>query len=443
MGDGTLGDGTSQRDSDAVVIGGGMGGRAACLHLARAGMKVTCVEPKTEIGQPVGESLDWSSPELLKALGLPMEQLVSTSVATWKRHVTLKMPSGEPEHYVPVPWLARQPFNVELRTIHVDRTRLDRELMDAVIRSGVNVVHEKVARIESTGKRIDAIQTESGQRYSAKWFVDASGLGSSLFARHFGLRAIQSGPAKAAMWTYFTVDESLEGTTLYMEPRAGEYLNWVWEIPVQPDVVSVGYVITGSAMKARREAGESVETIFRNQLEKFPRFVELLAKRPLGEVNVTSFRARTYIGTAGPNWLIVGEAASMVDPITSNGVTAALRHAAEGCALILRYRESGRLPLRARICYSARVVYMGKFFNGGIEKLVYEPPVRNRIGLRHAGTVYISPAWGMNLVYARTSPRGMFMTALFGLWLLFFRVTTWIVYRVCKLLPKSADATGC
>jgi hypothetical protein len=43
-----------------------------------------------EIGQPVGELLDWSSPELLKALGLPIEQLVSTSVATWKRHVTPK-----------------------------------------------------------------------------------------------------------------------------------------------------------------------------------------------------------------------------------------------------------------------------------------------------------------------------------------------------------------
>jgi 2-polyprenyl-6-methoxyphenol hydroxylase-like FAD-dependent oxidoreductase len=60
-----------------------MAGRAACLHLARAGMKVTCIEPRTEIEQPVGESLDRSSPELLKALGLPMEQLVSTSVATW------------------------------------------------------------------------------------------------------------------------------------------------------------------------------------------------------------------------------------------------------------------------------------------------------------------------------------------------------------------------
>jgi hypothetical protein len=86
---------------------------------------------------------------------------------------------------------------------------------------------------------------------------------------------------------------------------------------------------------------------------------------------------------------------------------------------------------------------MGKFFNGGIEKLVYEPPVRNRIGLRHAGTVYISPAWGMNLVYARTKPRGIFSTALFGLSLLFFRVTTWIVYRICKLLPQRAETASC
>jgi flavin-dependent dehydrogenase len=353
------------------------------------------------------------------------------------------MPSGEPEHYVPVPWLARQPFNVEVRTIHVDRVRLDSELMEAVVKSGVSVVHEKVSRVESEGKRVTAIQTESGQRFTAKWFVDASGLGSALLARHFKLRSIESGPAKVAIWTYFTVGESIEGTTLYMEPRACEYLDWVWEIPVQPNVVSVGYVITGAGMKAKRDRGESVDGIFRSQLEKFPRFASLLAERQVDEVNVRSFRARAHFGTAGPNWVIVGEAAAMVDPITSNGVTAALRHAAEGCALILKNRERGRLPWLARLCYSARVVYMANFFNGGIEKLVYEPVVRNHIGLRHAGTVYISPAWTMNLVYARTKPRGMFSTALFGLSLLFFRAATWVVYQVCKLLPKSAEATGC
>jgi menaquinone-9 beta-reductase len=95
------------------------------------------------------------------------------------------------------------------------------------------------------------------------------------------------------------------------------------------------------------------------------------------------------------------------------------------------------------LCYSARIVYMAKFFNGGIEKLVYEPAVRDHIGLRHAGTVYISPAWTMNLVYARTKPRGVFTTALFGLSLLFFRAATWVVYRVCKLLPTPAAAASC
>ena len=186
---------TTKFDSDAVVVGGGW--RTGCVsHLARAGMKVICVEPRMELGQPVGESLDWSSPELLKALGLPMERLVSTSVATWKRHVTLKMPSGEPEHDVPMPWLARQPFNVELRTIHVDRTRLRSRVMDAVLGSGVEVVHERVAGIESEGSRVTAIQTESGRRLAAKWFVDASGLGASLSGRHFKLRAIESGPAE-------------------------------------------------------------------------------------------------------------------------------------------------------------------------------------------------------------------------------------------------------
>src|SRR6202000_2298524 len=153
---------TERFDSDAVVVGGGLAGRAACIHLARAGMKVTCIEPRTEIGQPGGEALDCSSPKLLKALGLPMEWLVSTSVATWKRHVTLKMPSGEPEHYVPVPWLGGKAFKVER----------DNELMDAVVKNGANLVHEKVAGVQTEGKRVTAIQTESGQRFSAKWFVD-------------------------------------------------------------------------------------------------------------------------------------------------------------------------------------------------------------------------------------------------------------------------------
>jgi menaquinone-9 beta-reductase len=428
--------------SDVVVIGGGLAGKAASLQLARAGLSVICIVPAEAPRQPVGESLDWSAPDLLSALGLPMEDLVRTKMATWKRHVALKSRDGCSEHYVPTPWLAGAPFHIELRTLHVDRVRLDQELLQKTIDSGVTLVRDKVVRVERNGKTISAVQTAGGGRFSSPWFIDASGFATCLLAREFRLPAIHFGPAKVAMWAYFPVPESIEGTTLYMEPTPAEYLEWIWEIPISPNVVSVGYVATGAAIKAKREQGLSVEEILRQQLTKFARFEQLLHEVPPTLPTVTSFRSRAYAGVAGTNWLIAGEAASMVDPITANGVTAALRHASEASRLILKYRKQGKLPLRARISYSSRIMQMAKFFNSGIEKIVYEPPVRNRIGVGRSGTVYTSPAWSMNVVYARLRPKGIFSTFLLGLLLGAFRASAWAFYQLCKRLMPAAAMQG-
>jgi flavin-dependent dehydrogenase len=404
---------TSSTVSDVTVIGGGLSGRAASLHLARAGLSVTCVEPSEGDRQVVGESLDWSAPDLLRVLGLPMEELISTQIATWKRHVTVKSSDGSSEHYVPSPWLAGPPFHVEVRTLHVDRMRLDRELQRMVLDSGITVLRDRVVRVErnekngKNDKTISVVYTAAGAQLSSSWFIDASGSATSLFAREFNLPAVQFGPPKVALWAYIPTTDPVEGTTLYMEALRSEYLDWTWEIPISADLVSVGYATTGAAIKAERAQGLSVEDIFRRQLKKFPRFESMLEKSAQCDVNVTSYRCRVHRGVAGPNWLIAGEAASMVDPITANGVTAALRHAAEASALILKYRKPGRLPLSARASYSGRIVQMAKFFNEGIEKIVYEPPVRNRVGLGRSGTIYTSPAWTMNLVYALLRPTGI------------------------------------
>jgi len=236
-----------------TVVGGGLAGKAASLHLAKAGLNVVCVEPVEKIRQPVGGSLDWSAPDLLSALGLPMEDLIKAQMATWKLHVTLKSRDGSSAHYVPTPWLGVAPFHIELRTLHVDRLRLDQELQKMVLDRGVKQIRDKVVRVEREGKKVLAVHTAGGIRISSPWFVDASGFAICLLAREFNLPAIQFGPAKVALWTYFPVTESLEGTTLYMEPLPKEYLDWVWEIPISTDVVSVGYVTTGAATKAKRE----------------------------------------------------------------------------------------------------------------------------------------------------------------------------------------------
>lgn len=407
--------------ADVTVIGSGLAGMAACIHLAKAGLDVLCVGPDPSATHPVGESLDWSAPALLAGVGLPMETLIAEGIATYKRHVTLKLADGAERHYVPGEWLGRPPFNVELRTMHVDRTRLNAALRKIFLRCGTELLNDRIVDIETQGDRVAAVTTAQGKRIATRWFVDASGSAASLFPRTFKLPSIEYGPSKVAMWSYFMVPELVEGTSLYANGCNPPYMEWTWEIPVQADTISVGYVASGAAIKEKRQQGRSVDEIFKSQLGHFSRFRELLRTTEPAEPRVTSFRCRVHRKIAGPNWLVIGESAAMVDPMTSNGVTSALRHAEEASRLIIHARNRRELPRLRRAMYSQRVEGLARFFNCGIEKVMYDWPIRNRVGVLSAGDVYTVPAWSLNSIYARLRPRGVLATLLFGAALSFFR----------------------
>jgi flavin-dependent dehydrogenase len=428
--------------TNVTVIGGGLAGMASAIHLARAGFQVVCIEPAAEDGGVVGESLDWSAPDLLRALGLPMERLLADDIATWKKHVTVQMQDGCVHHYVPGEWLARSPWNVELRTLHVDRIQLRKALSEILLHHGVSLIQDRVSEVERTGKKVTGVKTESGKQIESPWFIDASGFAASLFPRLFRLPAFEYGPRKVAIWSYFTVPDAIEGTTLYMDANSPPYMDWVWEIPIHRNTISVGYVAPGEAIREMRQRGQTVEDIFIERMRRFARFEPLLQTQEGISAQVTSFRCRVHRKIAGPNWLVVGEAASMVDPMTSNGVTAALRHADESSRLIVRSFHRQRLPYVARTLYSRRVLELSRFFNSGIEKVIYECPVRNAIGVGNAGEVYTIPAWLMNAVYSRVRPRGVIGTSLFCLLLTFLRwsasVFNWLCRRGRQLTPSPA-----
>jgi menaquinone-9 beta-reductase len=419
------------RNFDVTVIGGGLAGMAASLHLAKAGFRVACIEPEAGVRQPVGESLDWASPALLEAVGLSWEALIQSGIATYKRGVTLHLSQGEARDFRPPLWVGRAPFNVVLHTIHVDRLRLDQKLQELVIARGVTIFHDKALSVEKRGMRIVSIQTASGAQFDSPWFIDASGSFISFLAREFNLPVIAYGPRKVCLWSYFTAPQAHEGTTIYLDPVRREYQDWIWEIPIGPETLSVGYVTTGEATKKMRDQGHSVEDILRLQLAGFPRLASLSQKDAGAVPRVTSFSCRTYRGVTGPNWIIAGEAASMVDPITSNGVTSALRHAQEASALIAAARGKSELSYLARKSYSMRVLQLGRFFNGGIESLVYDWPVRDRLGIARAATIYTDAAWSMNGLYSRLQPRGVVSTATFGALLNVLRAGAWVLYRLC------------
>lgn len=422
---------TAVRSFDVTVIGGGLAGMAASLHLAKAGFRVVCIEPETELRAPVGESLDWSSPGLLQALDLRLNDLIDKEIATFKRGVTMQLSQGGVKHFRPPPWVGRAPFHIALHTIHVDRVRLDQALQDRAVAQGVTIVRDKAVAVQKQGMRIVSVQTMSGERFDSSWFIDASGSLTSFLAREFNLPAVAYGPRKVCLWSYFTAPLAHEGTTIYMDPVRGEYQDWIWEIPIGPNTLSVGFITTGEAMKKKREQGLGIADIFSQQLAHFPRLAGLSPKDPGMPPRATSFSCRTYRGVTGPNWIIAGEAASMVDPITSNGVTSALRHAQEASALIVRSRGKSELQYLARKSYSMRVLQLGRFFNSGIEWLVYDWQVRDRVGIERAATIYTDAAWSMNALYSRLGPRGVLSTAAFGALLNVLRAGGWTLYRLC------------
>jgi flavin-dependent dehydrogenase len=338
--------------------------------------------------------------------------------------------------------LAREPFNVVLDTIHVDRSALADAIREIAQQEKIRIVADQVLDVQhASGQRVLWVTTRQGQQLRARWFVDASGGRSRLFARAFDLPAHDYGPSKVAMWDYFpTSAPVIAGTTLYGSASSSTYMDWIWQIPIQPDLMSVGCVATGETMKALRQTGLSVQQIYEARLREFPDLVPLLQHEEPISPRVTSFRCRVHEKVRGPNWLIVGEAASMVDPMTSNGVTAALRHASEAAILIANSRNASRLPRLDSAAYAWRVRDMASFFNSLIERIMYETPIRARFGALAAGDCYTIPAWLMNLFYSRTRPNGIVGSLCFGTVLRFLRCSAAALSWFCRgTRPKSGS----
>jgi flavin-dependent dehydrogenase len=428
--------------ADAVVIGGGLAGLAAAIHLTRGGLKVICLEPRETFTKIVGESLDWSAPQLFAQLGLPMEELVESGAATFKRHITITAIDGTQKEFLPGPWLAERPWNVERRTLHLDRQQIHTLLQESVRAQGTITLHERAIGFEVRNGRIVSVQTSGGLSIRPRWVVDASGAAASVLGREFNLSSASYGPRKIALWVHFPTKEWVEGTTLYTLSSPDEYMEWIWEIPIRPGVSSIGYVAPGSKAKLERAAGLSNGELLAKQMQRFPRLREIVQQSPVEQVSATSFLCRTYFGVAGSNWVIIGEAASQSDPITGNGVTAALRHAEEGSALICRHQHRDSIPALSRLVYNLRVSGMGRYFNSLIEKLYYESSLRSRLGVFLIAELYTVPAWLTNVVYSRSRPRRLVGTLALCTAMVTLRGVAWTLFRISSLLDRRPNGSS-
>lgn len=431
-------------EAEVAVVGGGLAGLATATNLARRGRRVVCVEHRSWPRPAVGESLEFSAPGLLAALGIDLGAGEREGYLFPKTSVQISSGCQSFEVWPP-PWFAGPPVWCSRLAYHTDRTELDQTLLGLGLDLGVRVLPERVTSVERSGERITGLTTDRGTRVAARWFVDATGHDTRLFGRALGLERTRLGGSRIAYWARFDASPTGHSTNLYMPRPGADQLTWVWEIPLNSSQISVGVVLPTAEANTRRASGRRPRDIYRDHIEAVPalrRLVDDAADVPISSSTYTPYRHRRCVG---PNWLLVGDACAMVDPLTSNGVTAALRHGDQAARLIAASLEDRRFARGRSLAFEATAPAAIETLDRAIEAFLYRPAIRQRLGLRPAVLLYAGTGVVTNSLYAKldpvTLPRAAAGAAMLAASRAWTRAASATLPRVAALLPSTRRTT--
>jgi flavin-dependent dehydrogenase len=330
---------------DVAILGGGPAGSTCgtLLKKYRPDLSVVILErerfPRDHIGESqlpmIGAVLDemgvWDKVE---AANFPIK-----IGATYRWGLTPDLwnfefiPNGRLE---PEPRPAQHKGQRLQTAFQVDRAVYDKILLDHAMENGCQVREEtKVAKVEAEGDRVTGLVLESGERLTARYYVDATG-NSALIRRTMGVEVEAPTTLRnIAVWDYFqnadwAVEIGVGGTRIQIMSLG---YGWIWFIPLGPTRTSVGLVLPAEHYK---QSGLKIAELFEKALQEEPRIRELMRNAtPEGNLQTTNDWSYVADRLAGENWLMAGDCCGFADPILSAGMTLAHSSAREVAYTIL------------------------------------------------------------------------------------------------------------
>jgi len=309
--------------ADVVIVGAGPAGCAAAITARQLELETVVIDRDPSPRERPGESLHPGVEPVLGQLGV----WASVEAAAFLRHTGQYVAWGTPRRFVPFgrddagPWRGLQAMRAELDTILLERAR---ELGATVLRPC-----RALSAIVEDGTLV-GVRTSIGILQS-RITIDASGMGSWL-VRELALPLVCRSRMLIARYGYASGRcRALDRAPTIVADRDG----WTWMARVRPGVYAWTRLDVRPRRRHPRWSPEALHTLV-----------------PLGQPRGADVTWRATERSAGPGYLMAGDAAAVLDPASSHGVLKALMSGIAAAHAARRVVDEDRLGGDASDCYA-------------------------------------------------------------------------------------------
>jgi flavin-dependent dehydrogenase len=313
----------AEAQCDVLVIGGGPAGATVGALLAQLGHRVVILEKEHHPRFHIGESLLPANLPLFEKLGVAaavkaigIEKWGAEFVSPWHANPAQTFEFADA-------WDKSMPFSYQVR-----RSELDEILIRNAARLGAQVIEGCRARevsfaADRSNAMVHALH-EDGRalRWQARFVVDASGR-DTLLGRQFGIKRRNPRHNSSALYAHFA------GATRCAGRAEGNITifwfahGWFWMIPLADGATSIGAVVWPHYLKSR---AKPVREFFLDTIALCPALAARLSSATLSSaVEATGNFSYACERTHGPNYLLIGDAFTFIDPVFSSGVMLAMQ----------------------------------------------------------------------------------------------------------------------
>ena len=302
---------------DVIVVGAGPGGAIASIHLARNGQNVLLVDKASFPRDKVcGDAISGKSVELLRDMGLLDRLDRAEGIGSWGMIL-----SGAYGASVEVPYPLKDAQGGPPGYI-CQRETYDRVLYEAAVDEGVKIWPEtKLISLLKDGETVKGVRVERNgetQDIVAPLVIGADGAYSAV-GRELGLPQLNEDHYFASVRGYYTgVTGFHPGNYVELHFVKEAAPGYLWIFPMANGLANVGIVIVSSRVKERRIRLKPLleelvdQPRFRHRFTNAQRVGKLQGwGLPLGS------KPRQM---AGDGWMLVGDAASLIDPFSGEGI---------------------------------------------------------------------------------------------------------------------------